>query len=121
MYSVQYKTATAGDDAIHPSSVVRRRGMSSSYQSLLSLSPADWIGASDHFEGGGEVSSYLSFDAAGGSAGEAAFHPEQQQQQAPAAPPEYCESGIAGSSSEGEPGMQSQAEASALSSEDHDK
>lgn len=99
--------------------------MSSSYQSLLSLSPADWIGASDHFDGG-DVSSYLSFDAASGGA--AAFHAEQHQ--APAAPPvvfdtlraDYCESGMAGSSSsEGEPGMQSQAEASALSSERHDK
>jgi hypothetical protein len=117
--------------------------MSSSYQALLSLSPADWIGGSefadDNLNDDGEeaaaaadgaVSSYLSFDV-----GEeeyyfhhtpepAAFHAEEPQQA-----PEtllldtlqsqtdyYC---VAGSSSEGEliAGKQNHTDASALSSE----
>lgn len=77
-----------------------RRGMSSSYQSLLSLSPVDWIGASDHFDGG-DVSSHLSFDTGGG----------------------YCNRHhrpeAAAGSNEGELGRPSQA--SALSSEGHDR
>nr|CAB3473395.1 unnamed protein product [Digitaria exilis] len=92
----------------------------SSYQSLLSLSPADWIGESEFADDDrSAVSSYLSFEATGEECchhnpPEAAFHADQR---APEAPPlfdtleaDYCESGMAGSSSEGEPGRHSQAD-----------
>ncbi|CAO2179446.1 unnamed protein product [Urochloa humidicola] len=102
-----------------------------SYQSLLSLSPADWIGAGGEFDvddngGGGHdreeaaaaaaaaVSSYLSFDSVAVAADEEGFYHH---------PPEAASGGVAGagSSSEGQPGKQScQADASALSSEPHD-
>ncbi|CAL4949040.1 unnamed protein product [Urochloa decumbens] len=103
----------------------------SSYQALLSLSPADWIGAGefadDDSEEAAAVSSYLSFDGMINGVGEegyVVYHPPEPQQQAPAPPlfdtlqqGDYCASGVTGSSSEGEPGKQSQADASALTSD----
>ncbi|OEL13365.1 putative WRKY transcription factor 50 [Dichanthelium oligosanthes] len=79
--------------------------------SSSSLSPADWIGGGEFVGIGVGEELYLP--------SEAAFHVEQQ---APAPPlfdtlqADYRASGGAGSSSEGEPGKQSQTEASALSS-----
>ncbi|KAK8453018.1 hypothetical protein SEVIR_5G212600v4 [Setaria viridis] len=116
--------------------------MSSSYQALLSLSPADWIGGSEYAGDGDDaasavVSGYLSFDIGVDDVGEeeyyhhhppepAAFHAEPQQ--APEtllldtlqAQADYCASGVAGSSSEGELGKQSHTDASALTSEQRD-
>ncbi|PUZ56091.1 hypothetical protein GQ55_5G268000 [Panicum hallii var. hallii] len=115
----------------------------SSYESLLSLSPAEhWIGAGefvdDHGGGGDEdraaaaaaaASSFLSFDIGvefyHHPTEPAAFHAEQPAPllfDALQAETDYSVSGIAGSSSEeGEPGKQSLPDASALSSEGHGK
>jgi len=102
----------------------------SSYESLLSLSPEGyWIGGGE-FGGGSDVeaaaaaSSFLSFDLG------VVYHPPEpaafqaEEQPAPAlvdalqAETDCRASGVAGSSSDGgEPGEQSQTEASALSSE----
>ncbi|CAL4962967.1 unnamed protein product [Urochloa decumbens] len=101
----------------------------SSYQALLSLSPADWIGAGEFADDSDEaaaVSSYLSLDGMNGvgEEGYVVYHPPEPQQQAAAfhaeqqkAPEtllfdtlqaDYCASVVAGStSSEGEPGKQS--------------
>ncbi|CAL4975589.1 unnamed protein product [Urochloa decumbens] len=105
----------------------------SSYQALLSLSPADWIGAGEFADDSDEaaaVSSYLSLDGMDGvgEEGYVVYHPpEQQQQKAPETllfdtlQADCCASVVAGStSSEGEPGKQRTDAPVALSSDPTD-